>query len=75
MDAQGFSDMVGTTQSIILLVFMGLFAVIVAYALWPRNREEFDRAAHIPLDDDTPQNDPQSDDESPSSGPSRKSEN
>lgn len=27
------------------------FAVAVAYALWPGNREKFKRAAHAPLND------------------------
>ncbi len=31
---------------------MALFVAIVAWALWPSNRERFRRAAHIPLSDD-----------------------
>lgn len=27
------------------------FALAVAYALWPSNREKFNRAAHAPLND------------------------
>jgi cytochrome c oxidase cbb3-type subunit 4 len=35
------------------LVFaVALFAVAVAYALWPSNRQTFDRAAHAPLNKD-----------------------
>ena len=33
-------------------VFFAVFAAVIAYALWPRNRTKFDDAAHIPLQDD-----------------------
>jgi cytochrome c oxidase cbb3-type subunit 4 len=34
-------------------VFFGLmFAAGVAYALWPRNREAFQRLAQLPLEED-----------------------
>jgi cytochrome c oxidase cbb3-type subunit IV len=29
-----------------------LFLGICAYALWPRNREKFERASRIPLEED-----------------------
>jgi cytochrome c oxidase cbb3-type subunit 4 len=32
-------------------VFVGLFVAIVIYALWPRNRAKFDKAARLPLED------------------------
>lgn len=32
--------------------FVLLFALVVGYALWPRNRETFDEAARLPLEDD-----------------------
>jgi cytochrome c oxidase cbb3-type subunit 4 len=32
----------------LMLVFLGL----CAYALWPRNKDKFDRAARMPLDED-----------------------
>jgi len=35
-----------------LIFFVVLFAVVVAYALWPRNREKFRDAARIPLKED-----------------------
>ncbi len=35
-----------------LILFMTLFAGVVAYALWPRNREKFRRAAKMPLDEE-----------------------
>ena len=33
-------------------VFVGIFLVIVFYALWPRNRAAFDEAARMPLRED-----------------------
>ncbi len=35
-----------------LLYFVLLFAGAVAYALWPSNRQKFDRAARLPLEGD-----------------------
>lgn len=34
------------------LQFMALFVGVVLYALWPGNKEAFDRAARIPLEDE-----------------------
>jgi cytochrome c oxidase cbb3-type subunit 4 len=33
-------------------VFLVLFVAVMAYALWPRNRATFDKAARLPLQDD-----------------------
>ena len=30
-------------------VFVGIFIAIVTYALWPRNKTDFDEAAKMPL--------------------------
>ena len=35
-----------------LIYFIILFAVVVAYALWPSNKSKFDRAARLPLKED-----------------------
>ncbi|MEM6666894.1 MAG: cbb3-type cytochrome c oxidase subunit 3 [Pseudomonadota bacterium] len=35
-----------------LLYFVGLFALVVAYAFWPRNKAKFDEAASVPLQED-----------------------
>ncbi|ACA17677.1 Cbb3-type cytochrome oxidase component [Methylobacterium sp. 4-46] len=35
-----------------LLYFVGLFAGVTLYALWPRNRARFDAAARLPLDEE-----------------------
>jgi cytochrome c oxidase cbb3-type subunit IV len=32
-------------------LFVALFVAVVVYALWPRNRATFDRAARLPLED------------------------
>lgn len=34
------------------LYILGIFLLAAGYALWPRNKAKFDRAARIPLDDD-----------------------
>lgn len=34
-----------------LVLLAACFAAAVAYALWPSNREKFNRAAHAPLND------------------------
>jgi cytochrome c oxidase cbb3-type subunit IV len=34
------------------LQFMAVFAGVVLYAMWPGNKEMFDKAARIPLEDD-----------------------
>lgn len=39
-------------QSWGLVYLMILFAVVCGYALWPRNKEKFDRAARVPLEED-----------------------
>lgn len=36
-----------------MIFFIVLFVGVMAYALWPANRNKFDRAARAPLDDDT----------------------
>jgi cytochrome c oxidase cbb3-type subunit IV len=33
-------------------VFVGIFLVIVTYALWPRNQAAFDEASKMPLRED-----------------------
>ena len=32
--------------------FALLFVGVLAYALWPRNRDKFERAARMPLEED-----------------------
>jgi cytochrome c oxidase cbb3-type subunit 4 len=40
-----------------LLFFFAVFLGVLIYALWPKNREKFDRAARLPLNDDMPAED------------------
>ncbi len=35
-----------------LLYLFVMFAVVLAYALWPRNKAKFDKAARMPLEED-----------------------
>lgn len=35
-----------------LVYVVAIFAIAVAYALSPKNRAKFDRAARVPLDED-----------------------
>ena len=37
-----------------LIYFVLIFLGVLAYALWPRNQETFDRAARLPLNDREP---------------------
>ncbi|WP_084396678.1 cbb3-type cytochrome c oxidase subunit 3 [Henriciella aquimarina] len=37
-----------------LIYFFAIFAVVLVYALWPRNQKRFDEAAQLPLQDREP---------------------
>lgn len=39
-------------QTVGLVFLVTLFAAVLAYAFWPRNREKFRRAAALPLDEE-----------------------
>ncbi|WP_321342368.1 cbb3-type cytochrome c oxidase subunit 3 [Breoghania sp.] len=39
-------------QTFGLLYFVMIFLGVLVYTFWPRNRERFDDAAHIPLRED-----------------------
>ena len=39
-------------QTFGLVYFVALFAVVLAYALWPSRQKEFDAAANVPLRED-----------------------
>jgi cytochrome c oxidase cbb3-type subunit 4 len=50
LDAHSFIyDLVATWWTPIFIV---LFVLVIAYALWPRNRSTFDKAARMPLRED-----------------------
>lgn len=45
-DVRGFVGIAG------MALFIILFAGVLIYTFWPGNRKRFERASHIPLDDD-----------------------
>lgn len=47
-----YENVAGFAQTWGLVYFVVLFAAILVYALWPRNREKFRDAAQIPLKED-----------------------
>lgn len=47
-----YKFLAGLAQSAGLIYFMAVFLCIVAYALWPANKQRFDEAARIPLKED-----------------------
>jgi cytochrome c oxidase cbb3-type subunit 4 len=47
-----YHDVAHFARSWGLLYLFALFIGVVVYAMWPRNREKFDRAARIPLAED-----------------------
>ncbi len=48
-----YMTVAGITQVAALLIFVALFAAVLVYALRPRNKARFDRAAREALDLDT----------------------
>ncbi len=49
--------LVSVSQIVGLLLFVGLFVVVLIYALWPGNRKRFERASRMPLEDNDPPDD------------------
>lgn len=35
-----------------MIYMLVLFVILIGYALWPRNKDKFDRAARQPLDEE-----------------------
>jgi cytochrome c oxidase cbb3-type subunit IV len=35
-----------------LLLFIGMFLLVLVYVFWPGNRDSFERARRLPLDND-----------------------
>lgn len=48
---------IGTVRGLITLIVFALFVGIVFWAYSKRRRRDFDEAARLPLDDDSPGND------------------
>ena len=46
-----YDDLVSFSQTWGLIYLMIVFLGGVLYALWPSNRKHFNRAAHLPLDE------------------------
>jgi len=45
-----YEMMVTITQSVALIFFIGLFALVLGYVFWPGNKEKFDRASQLPFE-------------------------
>ena len=50
--ASTYAFLAAIAQKAGVLFFFTAFLGVVVYALWPRNREHFDAAARIPLQED-----------------------
>jgi cytochrome c oxidase cbb3-type subunit 4 len=50
--AQTYALLAAIAQQLGVVFFMSVFAIVVVYAFWPRNRARFDAAAEIPLKED-----------------------
>ena len=51
MERWAYEDVLAFAQSWGAVYFIIMFAVAFAYALWPKNKARFQRAARIPLED------------------------
>ena len=52
MERWAYEDVLAFAQSWGAVYFTLMFLVAFAYAWWPKNRQHFDAAAHIPLKDE-----------------------
>jgi cytochrome c oxidase cbb3-type subunit 4 len=52
MEAWAYEDVLAFAQSWGAVYFILMFAAVLIYAFWPRNQPSFQRAKHIPLDDE-----------------------
>ncbi|WP_169568394.1 cbb3-type cytochrome c oxidase subunit 3 [Sneathiella limimaris] len=46
-----FQDASHFAQTYGLVYLFGLFLIVLVYALWPKNKDKFDKAAQIPLEE------------------------
>ena len=51
MERWAYEDVLAFVQSWDAVYFLIMFAVAITYALWPSNKEKFQEAARIPLED------------------------
>jgi cytochrome c oxidase cbb3-type subunit IV len=47
-----FEAVAGFSEIFSMILFVTLFAIVVAYALWPGNAAKFEHAARVPLQAD-----------------------
>ncbi|NBN64245.1 CcoQ/FixQ family Cbb3-type cytochrome c oxidase assembly chaperone [Microvirga tunisiensis] len=47
-----YTSLAGFAQTWGLLYFVLMFAVVIGYAAWPKNKQQFDDAAQIPFRED-----------------------
>jgi cytochrome c oxidase cbb3-type subunit IV len=47
-----YTFLANIAQSAGILYFMAIFIGMAAYALWPTNKDKFDAASRVPLQDD-----------------------
>ena len=52
MERWAYEDVLAFAQSWGAVYFTLMFLVAFGYAWWPKNRQRFDQAAHIPLKDE-----------------------
>ena len=52
MERWSYEDVLAFTRSWDAVYFTLMFAAAAIYALWPRNKARFERAAQLPLRDD-----------------------
>ncbi|MFD1695087.1 cbb3-type cytochrome c oxidase subunit 3 [Roseibium aestuarii] len=49
---ESYTAVAGFAQTWGLVYFVVIFAIVVAYVAWPKNRKTFDDAAQIPFRED-----------------------
>jgi cytochrome c oxidase cbb3-type subunit 4 len=52
MEAWAYEDVLAFAQSWGAVYFILMFVAALIYAFWPKNQPDFQRAKHIPLDDE-----------------------
>ena len=52
MQAMTYETASVLSQTVVLILFVALFVIVLAYVFWPGNKKGFDEAAQLPLEDD-----------------------
>ncbi|MHA1523288.1 MAG: cbb3-type cytochrome c oxidase subunit 3 [Alphaproteobacteria bacterium] len=47
-----YESIVALSQSLALVLFIGLFGIVLAYVFWPGSKSKFTRAANLPFERD-----------------------